>query len=292
MENYIDQYLEYITYVNKTSSNTAVAYKHDLLKMILFLENQGVDEYNKVTLTHLNSFILSLEKDKCATATISRMISAIRSFYTYLFREGVIKSEPSLKLKAPKIEKKIPQVLTQDEIESLMLIPDTNTIKGSRDRAILEIMYATGIRVTELVNIKVQDINLEMKYIMFDNNNSRFIPFGISAHNALDNYLVTTRKRFLKKNTDLLFLNYAGTQMSRQGIWKIIKHYGELAGYGTKITPHTIRHSFAAHMVSNGADLKTIQNILGHVDMSTTEIYSNFKNDKMRDVYYQAHPRK
>ncbi len=294
MDGYVEQYILYLQMVKKTSDNTVSAYKRDLNKLMQFFSERAVDDFGKVTFTDLNSYILALEKDGCASSTVSRNVSAIKSFFTYLFRMKIIENDPSVNLKAPKIVKKVPEILTVEEMDRLLSLPD-DSVKGIRDKAMLELLYAAGLKVSELISIKLGDINISIKYIrLSDEDRERIVPFNNSAKNALENYINNSRNRLLsdRDSQDVLFLNYTGEPMSRQGFWKIIKQYGEAAGLGEKLTPHIFRHSFAAHMVENGADLKSLQEMLGHSDISSTQIYSSFVHSGISAVYEKAHPRK
>ncbi len=292
MESFIEQYMMYLQEVKKTSKNTIAAYKRDLEKSRCFLMEHGIDDFDKVTFTDLNSYILSLEREGCASSTVSRNVSTLKSFFGYLFRMKMINNEPSMNLKAPKIEKKIPDILTIEEMDRLLSLPD-DSFKGIRDKAMLELLYATGLKVTEIVSLHIEDVNLSMRYVrLFDGERERYVPFGETAKKALDRYLTDARDHFIKTPVDWLFVNYTGEQMSRQGFWKTIKNYGEMGGFEGRLTPHTFRHSFAAHMVENGADLKSLQEMLGHADISTTQIYSSFVDSKISSVYTKSHPRK
>ena len=296
MDSYVEMYIQYLQIVKKMSANTVVSYRRDLNKLITFLEEHGIDDLNRVTFTDLNSYILFLEKEGCATSTVSRTVSTIKSFFTYLFHERMVENDPAVNLKAPKIVKKVPDVLTIEEMDRLLNLPDDSD-KGVRDKAMLELLYATGLKVSEIIAIRLDDINIPLRYIRFvdkDKMKERIVPFGTPAQKALNTYLNMSREQVMsEKNTEkYLFLNYAGEPMSRQGFWKIIKQYGEKAGFGDRITPHIFRHSFAAHMVENGADLKSIQEMLGHSDISTTQVYASFVHTGISSVYDKAHPRK
>lgn len=208
-------------------------------------------------------------------------------------QEGIVKKDITDGLKAPKIEKKIPEILTMDEVIRLLEQPSGNSHKEIRDKAMLELLYATGIRVTELITLKVSDVNLPMSFIICrDAHKERVIPFGKAAKEALVRYLTEAREQMIEdKSSDILFCNFSGAPMSRQGFWKLIKFYAKKAGITADITPHTLRHSFAAHLVENGADLRSVQEMLGHSDISTTQIYANMNHNRIREVYAKAHPR-
>ena len=294
MNEYLQQYVEYLEKVKKTSLNTITAYKRDLLKLEEYLKNRGCSDFTRVTFTELNAYILKLEKDGAASATVSRNVSTIKSFYLYLLREQILRNDPSENLKAPKIVKKAPRILTKEEVEALLSLPD-NSVKGIRDKAMLELLYATGLKVSELIILKTNEINTSLKYIrVMDKERERLISFGEPAKVALEKYLTESRPSLINKTEyeSFLFLNYVGEPMTRQGFWKIIKNYGDMAGFDVGLTPHVFRHSFAAHMVENGADLKSLQEMLGHSDISTTQVYSGFANERLSQVYEKAHPRK
>jgi integrase/recombinase XerD len=226
-------------------------------------------------------------------ATVSRNIASIKAWIHFMMDEGVIKEDITRTLKVPKIEKKIPEIMTMSEVVTLLEQPLGNNPKEIRDKAMLELLYATGIRVTELISLKMEDLNLQMNYIICnDGNKERMIPFGAKARIALMRYLEEVRNEMLADaKSQVLFVNCSGQAMSRQGFWKLIKYYAKKAGITDEITPHTLRHSFAAHLVENGADLRSVQEMLGHSDISTTQIYANMNQNKLREVYKRAHPR-
>lgn len=293
MEQEITAFISYLHNVKKTSNNTELSYKRDLEKMYHYMQEQGINSVDKVTTTNLNSYILYLEKNKFAATTVSRYIASIKAFYHFLVKEDKISEDISEPLKAPKIDKKVPEILSTEEVVSLLEQPRGEMPKELRDKAMLELLYATGIRVTELISLKVEDINLQMGFIVCkDAHKERVIPFGAEAKRALLSYLNKSRDAMiLNKEEDILFVNCSGQAMSRQGFWKLIKYYAKKAGIDADITPHTIRHSFAAHLVENGADLRSVQEMLGHSDISTTQIYANMNHNKIREVYAKAHPR-
>lgn len=289
MEQEIKEFVSYLHDVKKTSMNTELSYQRDLIKMMHFLEEQAVSGVQYVAETHLNSYILDLEKNGMAPSTVSRNVASMKAFYLYLFRQGRIAVDPAEHLKAPKVEKKIPDILSVQEMEKLLAQPSTRTAKGKRDKAMLELLYATGIRVTELISLKLEDVNWKMEYIVCrDTHKERIVPFGSKARQALDIYMKEGRGRLVKeKECEMLFPNCSGESMSRQGFWKLLKQYVRQAGIEMEITPYTLRHSFAAHLVENGADLHVVQEMLGHSDISTTMMYAT----RARAVYEKAHPR-
>lgn len=289
----IENFIQYLHDVKQTSKNTELSYERDLRKMNNFLQEQGITTVSEVTATSLNSYILYLEKEGRKPSTISRSIASMKAFFSYLQKENYVNGDPAEQLKAPKIEKKMPSILSLDETVRLLEQPSGTSPKELRDKAMLELLYATGIRVSELITLKISDVNIPMEYIICtDAHKERIIPFGNIAREAIENYLELGRTKLVEdENCDLLFTNCSGSPMSRQGFWKIIKYYGKKAGITSEITPHTLRHSFAAHLVSNGADLKSVQEMLGHSDISTTQIYTQVNQNKIREVYTKAHPR-
>ena len=274
----INHFIIYLREIKKTSKNTEVSYQRDLIQMASFLGQQGIMEVDKVTKTSLNSYILFLEKEGRATTTISRCLASMKAFFHYECREGLIPKDPAELLKAPKVEKKAPTILTVDEVNCLLSQPCGDSPKELRDRAMLELLYATGIRVSELIHLESRDVNLSVGYITCrDEHKERMIPFGKVAKLALSAYMERGRQALLKgQESDWLFTNCSGKPMSRQGFWKIIKFYGDKAGIQSDITPHTLRHSFAAHLLRNGADIHAVQAMLGHSDMATTQMYMNY----------------
>lgn len=289
----INEFVDYLTNVKRASKNTIASYKRDLVKLNNYLTDSGCNEISQITNTNLNSYVLMIEKQGMSTATVSRNIASIKAFFLYLLKQGVIKDDPSDMLKPPKIEKKAPMVLTVEEVNLLLEQPNGTTPKEIRDKAMLEMLYATGIRVSELINLKVKDVNLSMNFLQcHDNNKDRVIPFTNETKEALENYLKNAREVMCKEDQEILFTNCQGSPMTRQGFWKIIKYYSAKAGIKKDITPHTIRHSFAMHLVNNGADLKSVQEMLGHSDISTTQIYMRANaNTKLKEVYEKTHPR-
>ena len=293
MERELDEFIDYLKEVKKTSHNTELSYKRDIAKLEKFLVQSGVDELSKVSATTLQNYILLMEKSGSAAATVSRNIASIKAFFHFLFRKGYVSEDIAEDLKAPRIEKKMPEILTTDEVNRLLDQPRGSAPKDLRDRAMLELLYATGIRVSELINLNVSDVNLQIGYIVCrDAKKERVVPFGAPAKRAIADYLKNARDLMLEDQaSDVLFTNCSGQPMSRQGFWKLVKYYARKAGITADITPHTLRHSFAAHLVENGADLRSVQEMLGHSDISTTQIYANMSQNKLREVYVKNFPR-
>lgn len=287
------EFIRYLHEVKKTSENTELSYERDLRKLKEYLQEQAVFEVKQINEGHLTAYIRRLEEAGRKPATISRNIASIKAYFAYLRQQEMIEQDVSSCLKAPHIEKKLPEVLTAEETVRLLEQPGGKTPKELRDRAMLELLYATGIRVSELIALKLSDINLNMEYIICtDVHKERIIPFGPLAKNAVSEYMKSGREELVSDaGNELLFTNCSGQAMSRQGFWKIIKYYGKKAGIEADITPHTLRHSFAAHMIKRGADLKAVQEMMGHSDISTTQIYSQLNPVRIREVYTKAHLR-
>lgn len=291
LEREIDNYINYLVDVKKSSQNTVQSYRRDLVKMMDYMHENGVSEVRDVNTTLLRSYVLFMEDQKKSSATVSRSIASIRSFFIYLLERGLVTGNPTEGLKPPKVEKKAPETLTIEEVNLLLDQPSGDTPKEIRDKAMLELLYATGLRVSELISLKVSDVNLSLNYIeCHDRTKSRIIPIENAAKHALSIYISDIRPNMCA-DSEYLFTNVKGEMMSRQGFWKVLKSYAKKAGIEKDITPHMIRHSFATHMVINGADLASLQEMLGHSDISTTQIYLKVKPSKLKEVYDKAHPR-
>ena len=271
MRGEVDRFEQYLREVKQASENTVQSYRRDLMQMITYLEEKEIREAAKVTKTSLHGYILHMEEQGKAATTISRMMAAMKAFFNYECMQACIRRNPAESLHAPKVEKKAPVVLSVDQVSALLAQPSGQTPKEIRDKAMLALLYATGIRVSELIGIQMEDINMNIGFLVCrDGERERTIPFGRSAKAALEEYLEHARNELLRgKGSDYFFVNCTGGAMSRQGFWKIIKYYGEKAGIEEDITPHTLRHSFAAHLIARGADMRAVQTILGHSDMAT-----------------------
>lgn len=293
MEQDIQDFIQYLHVEKQTSENTEVSYERDLRKMREYFAGQGITDVKGITAAHLHLYLMSLEQLGKKPSTVSRSIAAMKAFFHYLQGQQRLLQDPAEQLRAPRVEKKMPAILTMEEVTRLLEQPSGNSAKELRDRAMLELLYATGIRVTELITLKITDVNLAMEYVKCsDAHKERIIPFGRTAREVLRRYLEQGRPMLVSdEKCEWLFTNCSGGAMSRQGFWKLIKSYGKKAGIEAEITPHMLRHSFAAHLVSNGADLKSVQELLGHSDLSTTQIYSKAVQHKIREVYLMAHPR-
>lgn len=293
MEKELQEFIVYLHNVKGTSDNTEVSYGRDLKKMTAFMEERGIHRAEDIRTIDLESYIDFMTRENFASASISRSVASIRAFFQYLFKERKINDDPADNLRPPRVEKKAPEILTIQEVDSLLAQPDTGTAKGIRDKAMLELLYATGMRVSELLHLQTEDLNLQFGYVTCkESGKERIIPIGKVSRDALILYLANGRGTFVKDERErALFTNCSGKAMSRQGFWKMLKGYAQEAGIQRDITPHTLRHSFAVHMLQNGADIKSVQEMLGHSDISTTQIYLTMNMSRMRDVYMRAHPR-
>ncbi len=271
----IDEFLKYLKNNKKVSDNTLMSYKRDLCKVVEFLENNGINSFSKVTSTNLNSYMLLLEKQGKSPATIARSVSSLNTFFRYLLVKKEVEDDPVYTVKAPRVDKKLPEILTTEEVDRLLAQPNGKNDKAIRDKALLELMYATGMRVTELINMKTEDVNIQLGYVVCKGGKKeRVIPFGNKVRVVLSKYLYEVRNKE-EAEEEWLFLNCFGNKMSRQGVWKIIKYYAEKAEIDKDITPHTVRHSVGAHLIKNGKAVSEVQEIMGHIDISSTSIYSN-----------------
>lgn len=293
MEKHIQAFILYLRDVKQKSKNTELSYARDLKKLNIFCADLGIMSASDVTDEVIANYVAHMNDEGMKPTTISRNIASAKAFFGFLVEQGYVNHNPVITTKAPKIEKKIPGILTMDETAKLLEQPSADSPKGLRDRAMLELLYATGIRVSELINLRVSDLNMKAEYMVCrDSNKERVIPFGAVAKEAVKNYLKKGRPAMVEdENMDLLFTNCSGQPMSRQGFWKLIKGYGKKAGIKSELTPHTLRHSFAAHLVSNGADLHSVQEMLGHSDISTTQIYAQMTHSRLQLEYKKAHPR-
>lgn len=289
MRDEIQEFMTYLREDKKSSANTEASYRRDLQKAAAYFAEQEITDVRQITATNIRSYLLYLEKRQFASSTVSRNVASLHAFFHYLFRVRKIEEDPSEQLHPPKVEKKAPVILSVDQLDRLMNQPREDTTKGMRDRAMLELLYATGIRVSELISLKVTDVNLPLAYISSPSHD-RMIPFGDTARQSLQRYLGVARPALIGNNCEYLFPNCQGHPMSRQGFWKLLKGYAEDAGIQEDITPHTLRHSFAAHLIENGADIHTVQQMLGHSDISTTQMYVQMHVQRMRTVYDTCHP--
>ena len=292
MEKNIELFLEYIKNEKKLSDNTLQSYKRDILQYKEYILSYGKN-YLKMKNNDIRKYLENLENEGQKPATISRHLASIRLFYQYLFKNEKVKIDPTDEIQSPKIEKRIPSILTPKEVSVLLEQPQAVDLKGIRDKAMLEFAYATGMKVTEIISLDLSDINLKDGFVICKSkNNKREIPIGKMSLEALKSYISEARPVLIKNDKEkALFVNVNGKRLTRQGFWKIIKFYKEQAHIEKDITPHVLRHSFAAHLLQNGADLKSIQTMLGHSDISSTQVYMQFQADNLKNIYNKAHPR-
>lgn len=291
--NYIELFFRYLENEKELSLNTLDSYKRDIRQFESYINEHNL-KIEEVTKTFIITYLIHMQKSGKATSTISRNLASIRCLYQFMYNSRFIESDPSSNLESPKVEKKLPSVLTKKEVELLLEQPKPSDAKGARDKAMLELLYATGIRVSELISLQLNDIDLKGGFIRcsVSDNKSRTIPIGNIALKYLKLYISDYRKLLNHSEEETsLFLNFHGSKMTRQGFWKIIKYYTAKAKINKVITPHTLRHSFAVHLIENGADLQSIQEMLGHSDISTTQIYSKINKNRIMEVYNKTHPR-
>ncbi|KRF12274.1 site-specific tyrosine recombinase XerD [Paenibacillus sp. Soil787] len=295
MTNDLQSFIRFLSVERGLSRNTLESYERDLQQFVEYLQQQGITAWRDSGKTYISGYLSQLKMLGRASATLSRNMVSIRALYQYLVKERIMDSDPSIYVDAPKLEKKLPKVLSIGEVEKLLDAPQTELVSGARDKAMLELLYATGIRVSELISLNVTDINLQMGFIrcIGKADKERNIPLSSIAIRCLTSYIHNSRMKLLKKTTDeeALFIGHLGTRMTRQGFWKILKKYASEMKIANEITPHALRHSFAAHLIENGADLRSVQEMLGHSDISSTQMYVQVTKLKMKDVYNLAHPR-
>lgn len=291
MDEYISGFVEFLKDLKSASDNTIQAYRRDIVKFCKYTDSLGTMQPDMVDKLVLNNYIEFMLKGGSSQSTVSRSVASIRSFYRYLITQDAAKNNPAAGLTIAHEQKRLPEILTNEEVDLLLSQPDCSDFKGYRDKAMLEVLYATGIRVSELVALNICDINLDLGVLYcHSENKSRVIPVYPEAIKAVSTYLEKSAD-FLDGNDGALFVNYGGGRLTRQGFWKIIKQYALKANIKKCITPHTLRHSFAAHLLENGADLKSIQEMLGHSDISSTHIYARVIKNRYREVYDKCHPR-
>ena len=290
-------FITYLKEEKKSSDNTCEAYMRDIKAFGEFLQRRGIVALEKAGSNDVAAYMMELKNSGKSKATINRKLSSIRTYYKFLIKKGMMKENPTEDIKSPRIERRELDYLTIEEVETLLLAPD-ESIKGIRDRAILEVLYATGIRVSEIIELRLKDINLRMGFLTLNgaHGRARIVPMGSMARRALDHYILSSRPALMKDGTpddpeSVLFVNYLGEAFSRQGFWKLMKQYGRQVGLEDRLTPHILRISFAVHMVQNGADLKSLQELMGHEDIMATRIYLSVTKNRIKDVYDKTHPR-
>lgn len=294
MERYAASFISYLTGQKDLSESTLASYNRDIRQFLDYLRNRGTEELGEVTRASIMLYFASLREVGKAPATITRISVALRAFFQFLVQERIIDLDPSVNVKLPKSDRTLPAVLTVEETERLLEMPDCNTLLGLRDKAMLELLYATGVRVSELISLNLEDIDTGVRFVHCsgETGKERILPFGTVTANWLDRYLREVRQELSPGGPqDPLFPNRLGGRMSRQGFWKVIKKYGQSAGISKEITPHTLRHSFAIHMLEGGADIRSVQEMLGHADVATIQIYLNSMRPNLKSVYDHYHPR-
>ena len=289
LDEQLDAFITYLTDEKKMSENTRLSYRRDLDKLEEYCRAMAITDASQISENNLQSYLLYLEAGSLKPATVSRSVASIHAFFRYMYTEHQIEEDVSENLQAPKIERKLPEILTEEEVERLLEQPSDLEAKGIRDRAMLELLYATGIRVSELISLRTEDVDLRKNLLTCC---GRVIPFGEHANAALARYLSGAREELMKDHEgEILFPSCLGEPMSRQGFWKLLKSYGKAAGIEKEITPHTLRHSFAAHLMAGGADIRSVSRMLGHSDISTTKVYAQLGGNRTRRMYSEAHPR-
>ena len=292
MEKQLNLFLEFLKNDKKSSENTIQSYRRDIVYYEKYLDSNNLN-YTKMEEEDIKKYLTYMQENGKKASTISRNLASIRSFYQYLMRNKKVKQDPTSHIQSPKIEKRTPSVLTSQEVELLLEQPKDVDLKGTRDKAMLEFAYATGMRVTEIISLNVDDVKLKEAYVVCKSRSKqRNIPLGTMCLKALKEYIEDARPVLIHDETEeALFVNVNGQRLTRQGFWKIVKYYKEQAHITKEITPHVLRHSFATHLLQNGAELKDIQVMLGHSDISSTQVYMQFQDSGLKTAYKKAHPR-
>lgn len=294
INNILMDYLHYLKVERGLSENTINSYGIDLKLFLEYLRENEIPSFKQVNKEVIVNYMQSEKNNNKANSSILRSVSSLRKFFQYLAQEKIIEKDPMLLIDTPKKKQHLPQVLTKEEVEKLLRSPNTGQILGLRDRAMLELMYATGLRISEIINLKLEDLHLTMGTLqtLGKGHKERIVPVGDEAIKWVNRYLEEARPKLLKqKRSNYLFLNFHGNNLTRQGVWKNLKAEVRKAGIQKNITPHTLRHSFATHILENGADLRIVQELLGHADISTTQIYTHLSNKQLADIYNRSHPR-
>ncbi|MDD5269889.1 MAG: site-specific tyrosine recombinase XerD [Candidatus Omnitrophica bacterium] len=294
MEEFIREFMDFISVERGLSKNTLESYGRDLSKYVQYLKKGGITDLNKVKRQQIQDFLMSLKDSKLNASSIARNLVAIKVFHRYLTSQRILKEDVTSVIETPKLWKTLPDVLDEKEVEAILDSPNTRLKQGLRDKAMLELMYATGMRVSELVSLKSNDLHMDMGFVrcLGKGQKERIIPVGSKAKEALEKYAQKARPKFLKKGESAsLFLTRLGKPMSRQSFWMVIKHYVKDARIKKRVTPHTLRHSFATHLLQNGADLRIVQELLGHANISTTQIYTHINKERLKQIHQKFHPR-
>jgi len=294
MKKLISEFINYLSVERGLALNTLESYGRDLRQYSQYLQQDDESALDQASRSTIVDYLLHLQKQGKATATIARRLAALKAFYQFLVREKYLEKDPTANLESPKLQKRLPKVLTIREVELLLQEPEPSTPAGLRDRAMLELLYATGIRVSELVSLNTPDVNLDVGYIRCTGKGSkeRIVPLGSMAIKGVREFLDQGRGKLVRDREEpAMFVNHHGRRLTRQGFWKIVKKYAEDAKINKEITPHTLRHSFATHLLENGADLRSVQEMLGHADISTTQIYTHITKGRLKEIYAKTHPR-
>lgn len=294
MDQLLDQYLHYLILEKGLSNNTIRAYRDSLNRFLDHLKDKRIPEIRGVRKFDIRTYLLALKRQGLSAKTIARDLAAIRTFFQFLIQEEILEVNPAEEMESPKVDQKLPEILTLREVEQLLEQPDLRTPLGIRDRAMLEVLYATGMRVSELIQLPANHVNLESGYVVVYGKGSkeRMVPLGNEAIKWVNLYLQSARERLSKgKESQFLFINRSGNGMSRQRFWKSLKAYGLRARLRKRISPHLLRHSFASHLLERGADLRSLQMMLGHADISTTQIYTHVTGERLKKVHQRYHPR-
>jgi integrase/recombinase XerD len=294
METHLDLYLDYLTVEKGLAANTRASYSADLRKLLSYLKDRGIDNWSQVRFPEIIAFLSRAQEQGLAPRSRARLLSAMRGFFTFMVRDSHLKKNPVANLTSPRLRRQLPTVLSVAEVEQLLAQPNPDLPLGQRDAAMLELLYGTGLRVSELITLAVGRVNLEVGFLVARGKGSkeRIVPMGEAATEAVRSYTLGSRPRLLKgRVSEILFVSNRGTAMTRQGFWKLLKKYGRQAGMQKSLTPHTLRHSFATHLLERGADLRSVQMMLGHADISTTQIYTHVARERLREVHKKYHPR-
>jgi integrase/recombinase XerD len=294
MESHLDLFFDYLTVERGLAANTRASYSSDLLKFLSYLHDQGIREWSQVGFSDVMAFLAQVQEQGLAPRTRARLLSAVRAFFKFMIRDSHLSESPVANLTSPRLRRHLPAVLSVAEVESLLSQPNLDLPLGQRDFAMLELLYATGLRVSELIALTVGRVNLEVGFLVAVGKGSkeRIVPMGEAASEAVHRYVLESRPLILKgRMSDILFVTIRGAAMTRQGFWKLLKKYGRQANIRKPLTPHTLRHSFATHLLERGADLRSVQMMLGHADISTTQIYTHVARERLREVHQKYHPR-
>jgi integrase/recombinase XerD len=294
MERYLDLYLDYVTVERGLAANTRTSYSGDLRKFHAFLTDRGLSSWAEVGPAEVMGYLTRLQAQGIGARTRTRLLSTLRGFFRFLVRDHHLEGNPVAHITSPRLRRHLPEVLSIGDVERLLAQPDGSTLQGQRDAAMLELLYATGLRVSELVNITLGRVNLEVGFVVALGKGSkeRIVPMGEVATASIRDYMVRARSRFLRERLrDALFVTSRGRAMTRQGFWKLVRRYVLKAGIHKRITPHTLRHSFATHLLERGADLRSVQMMLGHADISTTQIYTHVARERLKRIHRMYHPR-